>query len=138
MVKHYGFKNVMSPVKNTCELIIPETLVPIENPIGHLHRPARSIFKKRAARLLYAGFPHRVHGGHIGPTGVTFGEAPARQPATFWPRCHYRNDQRGPGVKSISDITLSNGLFGPVFQDIRNIRANSGKFWRLSAQNIYG
>jgi hypothetical protein len=44
MVKPYGFKNEINPVKNTYELIIPETVVPIENPIGHLHRPARSIF----------------------------------------------------------------------------------------------
>ena len=49
----------------------------------------------------------------------------------------YIHDQRGPWVKSISEIASSNGLFRPVFQDIRNIRVNLGKFWRLSGQNIY-
>ena len=44
MVEPYGFKNEINHVKNTYELATPETLVPIENPIGHLHRPARSVF----------------------------------------------------------------------------------------------
>ena len=44
MVKTYGFKNEINPVTSTYELTIPETVVPIENPIGHLHRSARSIF----------------------------------------------------------------------------------------------
>ena len=38
MAKPYGFKIENNPVKNTYELTIPETLVPIANPIGHLHR----------------------------------------------------------------------------------------------------
>ena len=38
MLKFYGFQNEINPVKNTYELTIPETLVPIANPIGHLHR----------------------------------------------------------------------------------------------------
>ena len=54
MVKPYGFKNENNPVKDTYELTIPETVVPIENPTGRQHRLARSIFKKRAARSLYA------------------------------------------------------------------------------------
>ena len=37
----------------------------------------------------------------------------------------YKHDQRGPRVKPISEIATSNGLFRPVFQDIRNIRVNS-------------
>ena len=40
MVKPYGVKNEIAGMKNTYELTIPDTLVPIENPIGHLHRGA--------------------------------------------------------------------------------------------------
>ena len=44
MVKPYFFKTEINPVKNTYELTISETVVPIESPIGRLHRPAQSIF----------------------------------------------------------------------------------------------
>ena len=40
MLKPYEVKNETNPVKNTYELTIPGTLVPIGNPIGYLHRPA--------------------------------------------------------------------------------------------------
>ena len=36
MVKPYGFKNEIVGMKNTYESTIPDILVPIENPIGHL------------------------------------------------------------------------------------------------------
>ena len=111
MVKPYGFKNENNPVKDTYELTIPETVVPIENPTGRQHRLARSIFKKRAARSLYAESLWSILYG-------IFGMAPARPPATFWPYCTYRHDQRGPCVKSISEIASSNGLFRLVFLDI--------------------
>ena len=83
------FQNETNPVKNTYELTIPETLVPIGNPIGHLHRPAPSVFLKNAPRARYMQ-------NHTGPRwgvtlvhgGVTFGEAPARPPGTIWPHCH--------------------------------------------------
>ena len=44
MVKHYGIKNEINNVKNTYALTIPDNLVPIENPIGYLHRPVWSVF----------------------------------------------------------------------------------------------
>ena len=53
MAKHYGFKNENNPVKNTYELTILETVVPIENPTGRLHRLARSILKNNAPRAHY-------------------------------------------------------------------------------------
>ena len=40
MVKPYEFKTEITPPKNTYELAIPDTLVPIENPLGHMHRGA--------------------------------------------------------------------------------------------------
>ena len=40
MVKPYGVKNEIAGMNNTYELTIFDTLVPIENPIGHLHRGA--------------------------------------------------------------------------------------------------
>ena len=66
MVKHYGFKTKMNPVKNTYRLTIPDILVPIENPIGHLHRAGPVCFLKkrpRGARSLYSGSPIDHSGG---------------------------------------------------------------------------
>ena len=40
IIKTYGVKNEIAGMKNTYELTIPDTLVPIENPISHLHRGA--------------------------------------------------------------------------------------------------
>ena len=40
MVKPYEVKTEITPPKNTYKLTIPDTFVPIENPIGHLHRGA--------------------------------------------------------------------------------------------------
>ena len=52
MVKPYGFKNENNHVKDTYELAIPETVVPIENPTGRQHRLARSIFLKTRRALI--------------------------------------------------------------------------------------
>ena len=76
MVKPYGFKNENNHVKDTYEMAILETVVPIGNPTGRQHRLARSIFKKRAARSLYAESHWSILYG-------IFGMVPARPPATF-------------------------------------------------------
>ena len=73
MVKPYGVKNEISPMKKTYGLAIPETLVPIENPIGHLHRPAKSVFKNKIGRAARAQYieNHNADGLLLESTSLT-------------------------------------------------------------------
>ena len=75
MIKPYEFKNEINHVKNTYELTIPETLVPIENPFRP-PAPAGSvcILKKEAARraLIILRIPYSHTGGHFSFTGGHF------------------------------------------------------------------
>ena len=44
VVKPYGVENEINHAKNIYELTIPDTLMPIENPTGHLPRVHRRCF----------------------------------------------------------------------------------------------
>ena len=108
-------------MKNTYELTIPETLVPIGNPIGHLHRPAPSVFLKTRRALVICRITLVHGGGSLWSTvGSLLGRPLLGRLGQSGLTVNYRHDQMGPWVKSIREIAPSNGLCGPEIQPIYN------------------
>ena len=82
MVNPYGFQNEINPVKNTYELTIPETLVPIENHIGHLHSRSGLLFLKKRGRAARAHYIEDLLWRHWSVTSATLWVGGGRLPHT--------------------------------------------------------